>query len=93
VKLSQIRNNFGGSDEEKGNADNYGWLGTWKPSLQRCDLPANVPFIKSLYSKYAHCELITSGEAVGLPKRSNGYSEWGTMNIGAYFDTSFYDGH
>ncbi len=44
---------------------------------------ANVPFIKSLYSKYPHCELITCGEAVGLPHGQMGNSEVGHMNIGA----------
>jgi 2,3-bisphosphoglycerate-independent phosphoglycerate mutase len=44
---------------------------------------ANVPFVKSLYSKYPHCELITCGEAVGLPDGQMGNSEVGHMNIGA----------
>ncbi|MCY7410329.1 MAG: 2,3-bisphosphoglycerate-independent phosphoglycerate mutase [Chitinophagales bacterium] len=44
---------------------------------------ANVPFVKSLYSKYPHCELITCGEAVGLPEGQMGNSEVGHMNIGA----------
>src|SRR4030095_13192504 len=44
---------------------------------------ANVPFVKSLYEKYPHCELITCGEAVGLPEGQMGNSEVGHMNIGA----------
>ena len=44
---------------------------------------ANVPFVKSLYQKYPHCELTTCGEAVGLPEGQMGNSEVGHMNIGA----------
>jgi 2,3-bisphosphoglycerate-independent phosphoglycerate mutase len=44
---------------------------------------ANVPFVKSLYSKYPHTELITCGEAVGLPDGQMGNSEVGHLNIGA----------
>ncbi|MGB3075831.1 MAG: 2,3-bisphosphoglycerate-independent phosphoglycerate mutase [Chitinophagales bacterium] len=44
---------------------------------------ANVPFVKNLYAKYPHCELITCGEAVGLPDGQMGNSEVGHMNIGA----------
>lgn len=44
---------------------------------------ANAPFVKSLYTKYPHCELITCGEAVGLPEGQMGNSEVGHMNIGA----------
>jgi 2,3-bisphosphoglycerate-independent phosphoglycerate mutase len=44
---------------------------------------ANVPFVKSLYSKYPHTELITCGEAVGLPEGQMGNSEVGHLNIGA----------
>src|SRR4030095_9371288 len=44
---------------------------------------ANVPFVKSLYSDYPHSELITCGEAVGLPEGQMGNSEVGHMNIGA----------
>ena len=44
---------------------------------------ANVPFVKGLYSKYPHCELITCGEAVGLPEGQMGNSEVGHMNIGS----------
>src|ERR1044071_990022 len=44
---------------------------------------ASVPFVKGLYQKYPHCELITCGEAVGLPEGQMGNSEVGHMNIGA----------
>ncbi len=44
---------------------------------------ANVPFVRSLYSKYPHTELITCGEAVGLPDGQMGNSEVGHLNIGA----------
>ncbi|MCD6013357.1 MAG: 2,3-bisphosphoglycerate-independent phosphoglycerate mutase [Flavipsychrobacter sp.] len=44
---------------------------------------AHVPFVKSLYSKYPNTELITCGEAVGLPDGQMGNSEVGHLNIGA----------
>lgn len=44
---------------------------------------ANVPFVKSLYNKYPHTELIACGEAVGLPDGQMGNSEVGHLNIGA----------
>ena len=44
---------------------------------------ANVPFVKSLYSKYSHSQLITFGENVGLPDGQMGNSEVGHLNIGA----------
>lgn len=44
---------------------------------------ANVPFVKSLYQKYPHCELTTHGVAVGLPPTQMGNSEVGHLNIGA----------
>lgn len=44
---------------------------------------AHAPFVKSLYAKYPHSELITCGEAVGLPEGQMGNSEVGHMNIGA----------
>ncbi len=44
---------------------------------------ANAPFVKSLYGKYPHTELITCGEAVGLPEGQMGNSEVGHLNIGA----------
>lgn len=44
---------------------------------------AHVPFVKSLYSKYPNTELVTCGEAVGLPDGQMGNSEVGHLNIGA----------
>ncbi|MBK6936545.1 MAG: 2,3-bisphosphoglycerate-independent phosphoglycerate mutase [Chitinophagaceae bacterium] len=44
---------------------------------------ANVPFTKSLYSKYPNTELITCGEVVGLPDGQMGNSEVGHLNLGA----------
>jgi 2,3-bisphosphoglycerate-independent phosphoglycerate mutase len=44
---------------------------------------ANAPFVKSLYTKYPNTELITCGEAVGLPNGQMGNSEVGHLNIGA----------
>lgn len=44
---------------------------------------ANTPFVKSLYGKYPHSELVTSGEAVGLPDGQMGNSEVGHLNLGA----------
>jgi 2,3-bisphosphoglycerate-independent phosphoglycerate mutase len=44
---------------------------------------ANVPFVKSLYQKYPNAELVTCGEAVGLPDGQMGNSEVGHLNLGA----------
>ena len=44
---------------------------------------ANAPFVKSLYTKYPNTELLTCGEAVGLPDGQMGNSEVGHLNIGA----------
>lgn len=44
---------------------------------------ANTPFVDSLYKKYPHAQLLTSGEDVGLPEGQMGNSEVGHMNIGA----------
>lgn len=44
---------------------------------------AHVPFVKSLYGLYPHTELLTCGEAVGLPDGQMGNSEVGHLNIGA----------
>lgn len=44
---------------------------------------ANAPFVKGLYAKYPNNELITCGEAVGLPDGQMGNSEVGHLNIGA----------
>jgi len=44
---------------------------------------ANTPFIDSLYKKYPHSTLHTSGQKVGLPDGQMGNSEVGHLNIGA----------
>src|ERR1043165_8934156 len=44
---------------------------------------ANTPFVDSLYNKYPHSQLLTSGENVGLPDGQMGNSEVGHLNIGA----------
>ncbi len=44
---------------------------------------ANTPFVDSLYNKYPNTELITCGEAVGLPDGQMGNSEVGHLNLGA----------
>ncbi len=44
---------------------------------------ANTPFIDSLYKKYPHSQLQTSGNNVGLPDGQMGNSEVGHLNIGA----------
>lgn len=44
---------------------------------------ANVPFVSSLYKKYPNTQLVTCGEAVGLPDGQMGNSEVGHLNLGA----------
>jgi 2,3-bisphosphoglycerate-independent phosphoglycerate mutase len=44
---------------------------------------AQTPFVSSLYKQYPHSELITCGEAVGLPDGQMGNSEVGHLNLGA----------
>ncbi len=44
---------------------------------------ARTPCYKALLKKYAHSQLITSGEDVGLPAGQMGNSEVGHLNIGA----------
>jgi 2,3-bisphosphoglycerate-independent phosphoglycerate mutase len=44
---------------------------------------AQVPFVSSLYNKYANNTLVTCGEAVGLPEGQMGNSEVGHLNLGA----------
>jgi len=43
----------------------------------------NTPYIDSLKQQYAHSQLLTDGENVGLPEGQMGNSEVGHMNIGA----------
>src|SRR5215469_9887498 len=44
---------------------------------------SRTPFVNSLYKKYPHSKLNTSGENVGLPDGQMGNSEVGHINIGA----------
>jgi 2,3-bisphosphoglycerate-independent phosphoglycerate mutase len=44
---------------------------------------AHIPYINSLYQTYPNAELVTFGEAVGLPDGQMGNSEVGHLNIGA----------
>src|ERR1035437_9916951 len=44
---------------------------------------AHTPFVDSLYKKYPHNTLRTSGDNVGLPDGQMGNSEVGHLNIGA----------
>lgn len=44
---------------------------------------ANLPFYKSALQNFPHCEIMTSGEYVGLPDGQMGNSEVGHLNIGA----------
>ncbi len=44
---------------------------------------ADVPFTKSLYSRYPNTTLTTFGEVVGLPEGQMGNSEVGHLNLGA----------
>jgi 2,3-bisphosphoglycerate-independent phosphoglycerate mutase len=44
---------------------------------------AKMPFYRDLVAKYPHSELITHGEAVGLPKGVMGNSEVGHMTMGS----------
>ena len=43
----------------------------------------NTPYIDKLTASYPHSQLITSGNAVGLPEGQMGNSEVGHLNIGA----------
>lgn len=44
---------------------------------------AKTPFIASLYEKYPHTLMDTSGESVGLPEGQMGNSEVGHLNMGS----------
>jgi len=59
-----------------------GWGIATDKSVSAID-KANTPFVDSLYENYPHSQLITSGQAVGLPKGQMGNSEVGHMNLGA----------
>jgi 2,3-bisphosphoglycerate-independent phosphoglycerate mutase len=59
-----------------------GWGITQDPKVSAI-YNAKTPYINSLYHKYAHAELRTDGEHVGLPEGQMGNSEVGHMNLGA----------
>ncbi|MBC7525160.1 MAG: 2,3-bisphosphoglycerate-independent phosphoglycerate mutase [Flavobacterium sp.] len=59
-----------------------GWGKSPDPKVSAID-NANIPFITSLYSKYANAQLRTDGLNVGLPEGQMGNSEVGHMNLGA----------
>ncbi len=59
-----------------------GWGIAENPEVSAID-KANTPFVDSLYEKYPHSTLLTSGKAVGLPEGQMGNSEVGHMNLGA----------
>lgn len=59
-----------------------GW-GLGKDKKSDAIANATTPFVSSLYSKYPNAQLITCGEAVGLPDGQMGNSEVGHLNIGA----------
>lgn len=59
-----------------------GWGKSPDPKISAID-NANIPFIKSLYTKYPHARLRTDGFNVGLPDGQMGNSEVGHMNLGA----------
>jgi 2,3-bisphosphoglycerate-independent phosphoglycerate mutase len=44
---------------------------------------ANLPFYRKMLAEDPHCQIMTSGEAVGLPDGQMGNSEVGHLNIGA----------
>src|SRR6187431_3646819 len=44
---------------------------------------AKTPFVEALYDSYPNAELVTCGEAVGLPDGQMGNSEVGHLNLGA----------
>src|SRR5687767_4477039 len=59
-----------------------GW-GLGKVASSDAIQQANVPFTKSLYSRFPNTTLITCGELVGLPEGQMGNSEVGHLNLGA----------
>ncbi len=59
-----------------------GWGIASDPKVSAID-QANTPFMDSLYPKYPHSKLNTSGLEVGLPAGQMGNSEVGHMNLGA----------
>ena len=58
-------------------------FGNAKPGADNAVSNAKMPFYRELIQKYPHAELITHGEAVGLPRGIMGNSEVGHTTIGA----------
>lgn len=59
-----------------------GW-GNAPVSEANAVVPQNAPYVFGLMKNYPVCELLTSGENVGLPEGQMGNSEVGHLNIGA----------
>lgn len=59
-----------------------GW-GIGKRDKSDAIFTAGTPHMDALMEKYAHAQLLTSGENVGLPDGQMGNSEVGHLNIGA----------
>jgi len=59
-----------------------GWGHGPKPEVSAI-AQAETPYVDSLYDRYPNAELVTYGEAVGLPEGQMGNSEVGHLNIGA----------
>ena len=59
-----------------------GWGISKNPRVSAID-KANTPFMDFCFKNYPNAQLITSGEAVGLPNGQMGNSEVGHMNLGA----------
>lgn len=59
-----------------------GW-GIAPPGPGNAITAANTPHFKKIMLNYPHCQLLASGEAVGLPEGEMGNSEVGHLNIGA----------
>ncbi len=58
-------------------------FGIGKDSPYNAIANSNMPFYKELITKYPHSQLLTHGEAVGLPNGVMGNSEVGHMTMGA----------
>lgn len=61
-----------------------GW-GIGRDEQGNAILAANTPTMDRIWADYPHTQLITSGEAVGLPAGQMGNSEVGHLNLGAGF--------
>ena len=59
-----------------------GW-GIYKNYNGNAITQAKTPVFDLLWKKYPHTELCASGKCVGLPKKQDGNSEAGHLNLGA----------